>query len=130
MTAKRFLIGLVAALVLQAGVFAWYQADLLYLRRPVNEIVNDGLETFTRQATKALSRDRLTRQHLDTMAEAAEQLGATDIEIEALTRRMTKDPLNRHVKMRLADTLRRAGRLDRAEALYSEALRASQDHSR
>jgi predicted Zn-dependent protease len=130
MALQRFLIGLLVALLLQAGVFAWAQADLLYLRRPVDAIVADGVDTFERHASKALSRDRLTRYHLDTIADAAERLGRTEIAIEALTRRMKKDPADHHVTLRLADTLRRAGQLDRAEALYSEVLRASQDQSR
>ncbi len=130
MTPRRYIPTLMVALLLQAGVFGWYQSDLLYLRRPVTAIVSDGPDAFRRHASTALSRERLTRQHLDTMAEAAKALGQPELEIESLTRRLAMDPSDAAITMRLAEAVRRSGDLARAEALYLSVLRSSQESSR
>ncbi len=130
MMPRRYIPTLMAALVLQAVVFGWYQSDLLYLRRPATAIVSDGPDVFRRHAESALSRERLTRQHLNTMAEAAKTLGQSDLEVESLTRRLAMDPSDVAITVRLAEAVRRSGDLGRAEALYLAVLRTSQDSSR
>lgn len=125
MTIPRYLIALAAALVLQAGVFVWYHSDLLYLRQPVAVIEQDDPDTFAHRAAGALARPALTRHHLDTIATAAQRFGQSSYEVQALDRRLAKDPSDTQVKLRLADALRRAGDFARAEALYAEVLSAS-----
>jgi thioredoxin-like negative regulator of GroEL len=121
-TIPRFVVALSFAILLQAGVFAWSNTDLLYLRRPVSEIVHDDAAVFTKNAADALTRPKLTRKHLDTIADAAHQLGQPTTEIQALERRVAADPADTQIKLRLADALRRGGDLRRAEALYREVI--------
>lgn len=121
-TIPRFLIALVVAVLAQAGVFAWYNSDLLYLRRPVSAIVTDDANVFRQHAGGALARPNLTRQHLDTIATAAQRFGQSTEERQALERRLAKDPSDMQIKLRLADALRRQGDFNRAEALYQEVL--------
>lgn len=130
MTIRRFFITLAVALCIQAGVFAWYHDDLLYLAHPLPEIVKDDPNTFARQADRALARPQLTVKHLDTIAQAAHQLGKPAEEIKALERRLATNPSDTEVKLRLAEALRRAGDSSRAEALYLEVLGASRDRTR
>ena len=123
MTPQRFLLVFTTVLVLQSGVFAWQYRDLLYFQQTVAAIRTDQPESFVTHAQTALSRKKLTRQHLDTIAVAADGFGKRDIEIQALERRLELDPEDVQVKLRVADALRRAGRLDDAERMYGDLLR-------
>jgi thioredoxin-like negative regulator of GroEL len=124
-TIPRFVVALSVALLLQGGVFAWSNTDLLYLRQPVAAIVKDDATVFVRNADEALARPKLTRKHLDTIADAAHQLGRPAQEIQALERRVAADPTDRQLRLRLADALRRGGDLSRSEALYREVIGSS-----
>jgi pentatricopeptide repeat protein len=123
MTLQRFLLVFTTVLVLQSSVFAWHYGDLLYFRQTLAAIRADQPESFVTHARAALSRKKLTRQHLDTIAVAADGFGRRDIEIQALERRLELDPDDVQVKLRLADALRRAGRFDDAERMYGDLLR-------
>jgi len=129
-TFPRFGLVLICAVLLQAGVFAWHNTDLLYFRQPVAAIEKDDASRFATHATGALARPKLTRQHLDTIADAAQRLGKTALELQALERRLAKDPSDNQIKLRLADAVRRSGDLARAEALYREVLGASEQEKR
>lgn len=122
---RRFLTAFVLALLLQGTVFALYYDDLLFLRAPVAEIAVGSPDLFAKYATRALSRERLTGQHLDTIAAAAQSFGMHEPEIVALERRVTSEPGNPAHRLRLADALRRAGQFARAEALYLDVLRTA-----
>jgi hypothetical protein len=122
---RGFLLVLVAALVLQATAFAIYYDDLLFLRRPLPEIVSGPKETFISHAVTALGRSRLTVKHLDTIADAAGAFELTDLEVAALERRVRATPSDRVARLRLADTLRRARRFAEAEAIYLDILSSS-----
>jgi hypothetical protein len=125
MTLKRFLIVFFVGVLAEAGVFALYYDDLLYLRLSVPEITSAPLDTFQRHATSALERERLTRQHLETMADAAKGFGLHDIEVRALARRAAEDPADVSVRLRLGDALRRSGAFDKAEAVYRDILESA-----
>ena len=129
MTIPRFLTALVIALLIQAGVFAWYQDDLLYFRQPASAIAHDDVQRFTGHATGALARTGVTRQHLDTIADAARSFGQTSIEVDALTKRLALDPSDTTVTLRLADALRRAGKFALAESLYQRVIGRAQDRT-
>lgn len=122
MTLQRFLLGFTTVLVLQSSVFAWQYQDLLYFRQTVAAIRADQPESFVTHAQTALSRKKLTRQHLDTIAVAADGFGKRDIEIQALERRLELDPDDIQVRLRLADAFRRAGRFHDAERMYADLL--------
>jgi hypothetical protein len=123
MTTAKFLTGLAIAVLLQGSVFAVQYRDLLYFRQPVAAILRDDPTTFEANARTALTRRKLTRLHLDTIARAAERSGKTEIEIAALERRLELDPNEAGVRLQLGDALRRAGRFSEAETLYSELVR-------
>ena len=123
MTTAKFLSGLAIAMLLQGSVFAVQYRDLLYFRQPVTAILRDDPTTFESNARSALTRRKLTRQHLDTIATAAQRFGKTDIEVAALERRLELDPKEAGVRLHLGDALRRAGRLSEAENLYSDLSR-------
>ena len=123
MTTSKFLIGLAIAMLLQGSVFAVQYRDLLYFRQPATAILKDDPTTFESNARSALTRTKLTRQHLDTIATAAQRFGKPDIEIAALERRLELDPKEASVRLQLGDAFRRAGRFSDAEGLYSDLIR-------
>ncbi len=122
MTIKRFLLVFAVGVLLQASVFAVYYNDLLFLRQPVSLIAMGSRETFTAHATHALGRAKLTTQHVETIAAAAQAFHLPDLEVRALERRVKDDPDNEAARLRLADALRRAGQYGRAETIYIELL--------
>ena len=122
MTVKRFACILAAALTLQGAVFAICYRDLLYLRRPVSDIVAAPPELFVRHATQALERRQLTAGHLETIASAAAVLQQPSLEVRALQRRQQLDRADRSVRLRLADALRRAGDYAQAEHIYLDLM--------
>jgi hypothetical protein len=124
MTLRRFGIAFVVVLLLQGTLFAWHYRDLLYFRQPVAAIEKDNPATFAAQAESALLRDKITRKHLDTIADAAAGFRLWDIEVRALKKRAALDPRDQQIKLRLADALRRAQRFTEAEQLYAELARS------
>jgi hypothetical protein len=123
---RRFLTMMVVALVLQGTVFAVYYDDLLFLRQPLPQITAGPVETFTSHAAAALGRRRLTVRHLETIAGGAQAFELHDLEVTALERRLTVTSGDQAVRLRLADALRRAGRLADAESMYLDILAASE----
>lgn len=121
----RFLTVLAVALLLQGTVFAIYYDDLLFLRRPLPEIVGGPEDAFVRHAEAALARRRLTARHLDTIAGGASAFGLIEMEVAALERRVLETPLDRPARLRLADALRRVRRFADAETIYLEVLASS-----
>ncbi len=122
MTMRRLMVAFLLALLAQTGVFAWRYRDLLYLRRPAAELAAGDARQFTDTAADALARRDLTRRHLDTIAEAAARLRQANLEVRALERRLEQDPQDNEIQLRLADAVRRAGDLKRAESLYLTVL--------
>ncbi len=127
---RRFALMFVAGVLLQGVTFAWYYSDLLYLRAPATTILAGEAGTFAREASEALSRETLTRRHLDTIAEAAQGFELHAIEIQTLEKQLEMDAGDHSVRLRLADALRRAGQYDRAESMFLEVLRAVSGESR
>ncbi|MCC7043972.1 MAG: hypothetical protein IT183_08920 [Acidobacteria bacterium] len=123
---RRFLTMMVVALLLQGTVFAIYYDDLLFLRQPLPQIAAGPVEAFTGHATAALGRRRLTVRHLETIAGGAQAFDLHDMEVTALERRLVLTPGDSAVRLRLADALRRAGRLAEAESIYLDILAASE----
>ena len=124
LTGARIAITLGIAASLQAGVFAWRYQDLLYFRQPVSAIIAAGPDAFEVHANEALGRSQITRQHLETIADAAAHFKSPAVELRALQRTVKLDPTDMRMKLRLADALRRSGQYERAETLYREVLKA------
>jgi hypothetical protein len=130
MSVRSFVTAFVVALILEAGAFAYYYGDLLYLRQPAETLATDSAATFARHATEALERRRLTRQHLETIASTAQRFNLPAIELRALRRRSELDSLDTSLRLRLADALRRSEHFDEAEHIYLEVLEASSPRER
>jgi len=124
---RRFLGVLALALLVQGTVFAIYYDDLLFLRRPVADIVSGPADKFRRHAEAALSRPKVTVSHLDTIAGSAAVFAMGDVEVAALRRRTAATPADTSALLRLADALRRAGQFSDAEAIYLGLLAAVPD---
>jgi hypothetical protein len=129
-TIRRLVAAFIVAVIIEAATFAILFDDLLYLRQPPDVITAGPLETFERHAADALRRDKLTAQHLETMAAAARAFGRYDLEVHALERRAQQTSTDPTVKLRVADALRRAGRLGEAEQLYLEVLERAAGETR
>jgi hypothetical protein len=124
-TIRRLVAAFIIAVIIEAATFAIVFDDLLFLRQAPEVIAAGSVETFERHATDALRRDRLTAQHLETMAAAARAFGRYDLEVDALERRAQQTSTEPTVQLRVADALRRAGRLGEAEPHYLEILGAT-----
>ena len=129
-TIRRLVAAFIVAVIIEAATFAILFDDLLYLRQPPDVITAGPLATFERHAADALRRDKLTAQHLETMAAAARAFGRYDLEVHALERRAQQASTDPTVKLRVADALRRAGRLGEAEQLYLEVLERAAGETR
>ena len=129
-TIRRLVAAFIVAVIIEAATFAIMFDDLLYLRQPPEAIAAGSLETFERHASDALRRDRLTAHHLETMAAAARAFGRYDLEVHALERRAQQTSTDPTVQLRVADALRRAGRLGEAEQLYLDVLERAARESR
>lgn len=121
-TIPRLVAAFISALIIEGAAFTIWFDDLLYLRQPPEVIAAGPLDTFERHAADALRRDRLTAHHLETMAAAARAFGRYDLEVHALERRARQTSTDPALQLRIADALRRAGRLGEAEQIYLDVL--------
>jgi hypothetical protein len=122
MTLRRFMLLFLAAVLVEAGVFALSYDDLLFLRRPAGQILSQSETEFVEQANAALDRETLTTAHLETIAGAAQGFGMPALEVRALRRLTVTRPTDVGARLRLADALRRAGDFPRAEQEYLAVL--------
>lgn len=121
MIIKRFLLVLVALVALQAVVFLVWYRDVLALRRPVTELASDPA-AFRDTADRVLNRSSLTRRQLETLVDGAIRAKDAATEEAALRRIVEQSPSEEAARVRLAELLRRQGRLDEAARLYTEIL--------
>lgn len=121
MVLKRFLWVMLAAFVVQGVLFSYSYRDLLVLRSPAS-VLAASPDTFRHVATQALQRPVLTRRHLETLANAANLTGDLSIEVTARQRLWQLSPGETHLGLELADSLRRARRLDEAQRIYQQLL--------
>jgi Flp pilus assembly protein TadD len=121
MMLRRFLTVLGLAMAAQAGLFAVYYRDLIALRREPTALA-DRPSAFSAVAQAALSRPRLTRRHLETIAEGARSSRHAEIEVQALARLAELAPEDPSVALRYGDALRRAGRYDAAARVFQQLV--------
>jgi thioredoxin-like negative regulator of GroEL len=122
---RRLAAMFLAAVLLESVTFAVVYDDLLYFRRSAREFRSTPAAIFARHADSALSRRKLTVQHLEAIAAGAQALGLPELETRALERRVSADPSDRRLRLRLADALRRAGRHHDAERIYLDLLESA-----
>lgn len=114
----------VVALTVESAIFRHTYRDLLYLGRPVAQIVSDtrGSGPLREYGSRALSRRTLRRKHIETLAQAARKVGDEELYFRAIERLARDYPEDREIQLRRAESLRLAGHLTAAAALYGEVL--------
>ena len=120
MSAARLLLALAVLVCLEAGVFYVRHADVVRLSGPRTAVVAD--EGFTEAAQAVLAREQVSRRVLERVADVAHARRAFELQVRALERIVAAVPADGEARLRLAEALRDAGRLDEAERLYREAL--------
>jgi hypothetical protein len=122
MSARQLLAVCLVGVLLESVVLAVQYDDLLYLRLPAPVLASGPRDLFLRRAAAALQRPKLTRQHLETVAAVAQDIGNIELEIQALERIVGASDDDRRSRLRLADAWRRGGKLDAAEEAYLTLL--------
>jgi Flp pilus assembly protein TadD len=120
MSAARLLLALAVLVGLEAGVFYVRHADVVRLSRTRDAVVAD--EGFTEAAQSVLARELVSRRVLERVADVAHERRAFELQVRALERIVAAVPADDGARLRLAEALRDAGRLDEAERIYRAAL--------
>lgn len=120
MSAARLLLALGALVGLEVGVFYVRHEDIVRLSGTRTAVVAD--DGFTEAARTALAREHVSRQLLERVADVAHERQAFDLQVQALERIVASVPTDAEARLRLAEALRDAGRLDDAERLYRAEL--------
>lgn len=122
MTRMRFALLMLTAMAIEQAVFRYVYRDLLYLQRPATQLAEGPRERLREYASRTLSRRTLNRSHLETLALAAWQAGDTELHSQALARLAQDYPDDQDAQLRWAESLRLAGRLDEARAVYHRVV--------
>ena len=118
MSRMRFVPLILAAVAIELVIFRHVYRDLLYLQQPATKLAEGPRERLQEYGSKALSRRTLSRRHLETIVRAAWQTGDRALHAQALARLARDYPNDPEVQLRWAESLRLAGRLDEAAAIY------------
>jgi hypothetical protein len=125
MTLKRLIVALAVLVLVEGALFVSLNWDLVYLSQSRARLEADPVDRFRDGAERALARQRLSRRHLETIADVSAKRSESILNLRSLSRLAVEYPADAGVVERLADALRRAGRVDEAEAMYRRLLRAS-----
>ena len=118
---RRWLVWVLLALVAgEAGVFLWKHGDVVSLSRPADALAADP--RFAETAHRVLAQPDVTRRVLERIADVAARRSDSALQLQAITRIAAVAPGDRHVQLRLAEALRRDGRLDDAAVVYRALL--------
>jgi len=118
---KRFLLVIALGMVLEVGVFAYINRDALALMTDW-PLWSNGPDLFEARADRLLSKPKLTRQEVETIATQARARELTALEARALGTLNRRNPDDGVLALRYADALRRAGSLEDAERIYLRLL--------
>lgn len=124
MTLRRLFVALAILTCVEGALFIAVNRDLVYLSQTRARLADAPAATFDARAEQAMARDRLSRRHLETIADVSARRGDAGLNLRALERLAREYPADTGVTGRLADALRRGGRLEEAEALYRRMLPA------
>jgi len=130
MSLRRFLVVVALLAVFEFATFEWRFRDLVYLNQPVAVLAQESGGGFASHAQRALSRSTLTRAKLETIAQVAAVRNDSGVLLMALVRLADEYPVDAGVQLRLAETLRAAGRINEAEEAYRRAIVASAGEER
>jgi thioredoxin-like negative regulator of GroEL len=117
----RRLLGVLAIFVIvEVAVFYWRHHDVVRLSLSRDMVIADP--AFPDEATAVLAGDRVSRRVLERIADVAQVRGEHDLRVRALERIAADFPDDAQVRLRLAQALRDAGRLEEAERIYRAEL--------
>ena len=122
MSSMRIAPLILAAVAIELGIFCHVNRDLIYLQQPATQLAEGPRERLQEYGLKALSRRTLSRRHLETIARAAWQAGDRALQAQALARLARDYPDDQEVQLRWAESLRLAGHLDEAAAIYYKVV--------
>jgi thioredoxin-like negative regulator of GroEL len=120
MSATHLLLALAALVCCEAGVFYVRHADVIRLSGTRASVVADA--GFNEAAEAVLAREQVSRRVLERVADVAHERRAVELRVRALERIVAAVPTDGEARLRLAEALRDAGRLDEAEQLYRAEL--------
>jgi DNA-binding SARP family transcriptional activator len=120
MSTVRLLLALGALVGLEIGVFYLRHDDIVRLSANRTAVVSD--DGFNEAARTALAREHVSRRVLERVADVAHERQAFDLQVQALERIVATVPADADARLRLAQALRDAGRLEDAERLYRAEL--------
>lgn len=121
----RLVTVLAVFVAVELGVFYWRHHDVVRLSVSRATVVADA--EFPAAARSVLARDRISRRVLERVADVAHERQEFDLQVRALERIAGTYPEDGQVRLRLAEALRDAGRLDEAERMYRAELGRSSD---
>jgi hypothetical protein len=121
---KRFLTFIVVGVAVETLAFAYVHADALALTTgwPFWETRAD---LFEQRADRLLRGHPVTRKEVEAIATQARVLDDPALEARALGMFSDKEPTDRNLRLRYADALRRAGKLQDARRVYTDLLAES-----
>jgi thioredoxin-like negative regulator of GroEL len=118
---NRKVAGLIFVLVVgELAVFYWENRDVVLLNQSTEALVLDA--RFPDAARSVLARERVSRRVLERVADVARQRHELELHVDALERIVASAPDDAEARLRLAQALREAGRLEEAERIYREQL--------
>jgi Flp pilus assembly protein TadD len=109
----------------EAGLFYVENQDVVAMNESADALVLDA--SFPDAAQSVLARERVSRRVLERVADVAQRRHDVALQVGALERIVSSAPGDAEARLRLAQALRDAGRLDEAERLYRHELGLDQD---
>lgn len=118
---NRKVAGLILVMVVgELAVFYWGHRDVVLLNQSTEALVLDA--RFPDAARSVLARERVSRRVLERVAHVARQRHELELHVDALERIVDSALDDAEARLRLAQALREAGRLEEAERIYREQL--------
>jgi hypothetical protein len=117
---RRLLAALAIFVAVEASVFYWRHHDVVHLSLPREVVLGDP--AFAAEAAAVLTRDHVSRRLLERIADVAHERGERDLQIQALGRIADASRGDPYDRLRLAQALHDAGRLDQAGSIHRAEL--------
>jgi len=115
---RRLVLVALLVLVGEVAAFRFVHRDLLWL--DAHASARPSAADVRASADSVLARRRPSRRHLEALLRATDRDDLRDIHAAALLKLAEREPNDPHVRLRLAESLRRAGRLDEAARVFAQ----------
>jgi hypothetical protein len=125
---RRLLLVLAVFVVVEVAVFYWRHHDVVHLSLRREAVIADP--AFPAKASSVLARDQVSRRVLERIVDVAQVRGEHGLRVRALERIVAEFPDDAEARLRLAQALRDAGRLDEAERIYRSELGLGKERAR